>query len=240
MNVLSRKDYRNSYATILWDNAFPMPNRQLFETEKSVTWSRLAELLSNKFQKDVGLPLKATELEFISSMLPMQQIQPITGDTLISWEQFAKIHLPHRDFTFFEWFYKILILVREQLSEIYCQNLIHGFISSQQAQYLLSNAVDGTFLIRFSETIPGAISIAYVRASKFEKLFPWDIERLKKISLSHTIKCNDFLLFLEPNIPKNAVFSPFYAHSESTRSITGTDYKLDTNIASIMDGNATF
>lgn len=227
--MLSRKDYRNSYATILWDNAFPVANRRMFETYDTVLWPQLAQVLGCKFYRDIGKHLTSDHLVFIGSMLSVTSDQ-----TPITWDQFAKRSLPMRSFTFFEWFYKILVLVREELLTLYRDDLIHGFISSQLAEQQLLQCVDGTFLIRFSETYCGAISVAYVKDRRFQKLFPWDLDRLRKISLPHTIKCTDFLLYLHPNIPKNEVFSKLYVHSESTRSITGKDYKPDTNIAQIL------
>ena len=230
---MSRKDYRNSYATIIWDCAFGLENRRTFEIQESVPWSDLASVLNFKFYKDVGVYLCSEHLDFIYTMIPNMNENKTT--MTVTWEQFAKHTLPMRQFTFFEWFYKILILVREQLVKMYCDGLIHGFISSELAENFLLNCVDGTFLIRFSETFCGAITVAYVKNRKFYKLFPWDLDRLKKISLPHTIKCSDFLLYLYPNVPKDDVFCRYYVHNDSPRSITGKDYKRDTNIAQVIN-----
>lgn len=251
VNVLSRKDYRNSYATILWDCAFALEGRRLFEVQEVVPWSDLATVLNAKWRKDVGMYLQEHHLDFIATMIPMSNrttptaspdvnnnnINTNCNTNTVSWEQFAKTTLPMRAFTFFEWFYRILILVREQLLSLYTDNLIHGFISSELAEELLLSCVDGTFLIRFSETYCGAISVAYVKARRFDKLFPWDIDRLRKISLPHTVKCSDFLLYLFPNIPKDDVFCKYYVtqQDDARRSITGKDYKRDTNIAQVDD-----
>lgn len=244
MNVLSRKDYRNSYATILWDCAFALDGRRLFEVREVVSWAELAAALSAKWRKDVGVYLEEHHLEFIATMVPnsnnnnnnsqLQQQQPNS----VSWEQFAKIPMPARDFTFFEWFYRSLILVREQLLSLYTDGLVHGFISSEVAEALLLDCVDGTFLLRFSETYCGAISVAYVTERRFAKLFPWDLDRLRKISLAHTVKCSDFLLYLYPNVPKDEVFCKYYVTGEDDRrSVTGKDYKRDTNIAQVITGD---
>lgn len=229
VNVLSRKDYRNSYATIIWDNAFAVDNRKMFETRTSVAWSELAIVLNEKFHKDVGVYLSQEHLNFIRTMIPNGNEY---NKDLITWEQFAKTPLPMRQFTFFEWFYKILILVRDYLKKMYTDGLIHGFISSEMSEKLLQGCIDGTFLIRFSETFCGAITVAYVQNRKFDKLLPWDLDRLKKMSVSHTIKSADFLLYLYPNIPKNDVFCKYYVHNNGMiRSITGKDYSCDTDIA---------
>ena len=223
--MLSRKAYKNSYAPIFWDNAFPLPSREMFETRDTVSWSELACSLSCKFKKDVGCFLNPQQLEFIYTMIPNK-----TDANLITWEQFAKMDLHLRKFSFFEWFYKNLSLVREHLSQMFCSQLIHGFISSNNAEELLSNCVDGTFLIRFCETFCGALSIAYINNRKFEKLLPWDLDHLKKYSLAKTIRCNPTLLYLYPNYDKNEVFQQSYVHKNVTRSVTGKDYS-DVDIA---------
>ncbi|KAH9419544.1 Signal transducer and activator of transcription 5B [Dermatophagoides pteronyssinus] len=229
INVLSRKDYRNSYATIFWDNAFAIENRKMFETRSSVSWPELAIVLNQKFCKDVGVFLSEEHLNFIRTMIPSGNEY---NNDVITWEQFAKTPLPMRHFTFFEWFYKILILVRDHLKQLFIDGLIHGFISPEMSEKLLQGCIDGTFLIRFSVTFCGAITVAYVQNRKFDKLLPWDLERLKKMSVSHTIKSADFLLYLYPNIPKNDVFGKYYVHNNNMiRSITGKDYSCDTDIA---------
>lgn len=242
VNVLSRKDYRNSYATILWDCAFALDGRRLFEVREVVSWAELAAALSAKWRKDVGVYLEEHHLEFIATMVPNSnnnnnnQLQQHPNS--VSWEQFAKIPMPARDFTFFEWFYRSLILVREQLLSLYTDGLVHGFISSEVAEALLLDCVDGTFLLRFSETYCGAISVAYVTERRFAKLFPWDLDRLRKISLAHTVKCSNFLLYLYPNVPKDEVFCKYYVTGEDDRrSVTGKDYKRDTNIAQVITGD---
>lgn len=223
VNVLSRKDYPNFYATILWDNAFALPNREMFETKKSVTWPELAFLLDKKFYKDVGINLKSNELNFIYTMIP--NLDPNNNEAKISWEQFAKIKLSEREFTFFEWFYRILVLVREKLIKLYSNKLIHGFVSSDESEILLKNCIDGTFLIRFSETYCGAISISYKRNGNFTKTLPWDLEHLKKISLSNTIKLSHNFLFLYPDIPKDNVFEiDLNISNNRTKSITKNGY----------------
>lgn len=214
-----------------------------------VAWSELSAVLNAKWRKDVGVYLQEHHLDFIATMIPTSGRSPGRSASpdvnnnnsnvckTVSWEQFAKTTLPMRAFTFFEWFYRALILVREQLLSLYTDGLVHGFISSEHAEGLLLNCVDGTFLIRFSETYCGAISVAYVEGRRFDKLFPWDIDRLRKISLPHTVKCSDFLLYLYPNIPKDDVFCKYYVtnQDDARRSITGKDYKRDTNIAQVDD-----
>ncbi len=43
-----------------------------------------------------------------------------------------------------------------------CFRLIYGLISKEECSAVLSKHKEGTFLIRFSESIPGAFAIAYL------------------------------------------------------------------------------
>lgn len=76
-------------------------------------------------------------------------------DRRITWSQFCKDLLPDRDFTFWDWFYAIMKLTRDHLSEPWNENLIVGFISKDRAEKILLQHQPGTFLLRFSDSILG-------------------------------------------------------------------------------------
>ena len=44
----------NASASILWDNAFSMPNRQLFHVPDKVKWGALIETLSCKWKRELN------------------------------------------------------------------------------------------------------------------------------------------------------------------------------------------
>lgn len=74
----------------------------------------------------------------------------------ISWHQFCKTKFsPHSKFTFFEWFYAILRLMRDFLSGPWNDGLVIGFISKKDTDNMLLNHRVGTFLLRFTETVLG-------------------------------------------------------------------------------------
>ena len=83
-------------------------------------------------------------------------LQPVT------WSQFNREPLPGRNFTFWEWFYAVLKLTKDWLQGPWKARLIIGFISKQKSQEWLMMKPNGTFLLRFSDSEVGGITIAWV------------------------------------------------------------------------------
>lgn len=75
-----------------------------------------------------------------------------TEDRAISWSQFCKEPLPDRTFTFWDWFYAVMKLTRDQLRGPWTEGLIIGFINKRQAEEMLLKCPPGTFLLRFSDS----------------------------------------------------------------------------------------
>lgn len=70
----------------------------------------------------------------------------------ITWSQFCKEALPDRTFTFWDWFYAVMKLTRDQLRGPWTEGLIIGFINKRQAEEMLLKCPPGTFLLRFSDS----------------------------------------------------------------------------------------
>lgn len=70
----------------------------------------------------------------------------------ITWSQFCKEALPDRTFTFWDWFYAVMKLTRDQLRGPWTEGLIIGFINKRQAEEMLLKCAPGTFLLRFSDS----------------------------------------------------------------------------------------
>ena len=81
----------------------------------------------------------------------------------LSWPLFCKENLSDRNFTFWEWFYRILILTQSHMQKLWAEGLIMGFVTKQDAEALLLTKPSGTFLLRFSDSELGGVTIAYVR-----------------------------------------------------------------------------
>lgn len=79
------------------------------------------------------------------------------NDRPISWSQFCKEPLPERTFTFWDWFYAVMKLTRDQLRGPWTEGLIIGFINKRQAEEKLLQCPSGTFLLRFSDSELGMV-----------------------------------------------------------------------------------
>jgi EF-hand fold domain/STATa Immunoglobulin-like domain/SH2 domain/Dictyostelium STAT, coiled coil len=74
--------------------------------------------------------------------------------------------LSRADFdTFWKWFGKVVRKVRHQqpFGTIWLKGYVLGFISREQAEAIVKEEAPGTFLLRFSERVPGKIVITSVR-----------------------------------------------------------------------------
>ncbi|KAF9417233.1 hypothetical protein HW555_005635 [Spodoptera exigua] len=189
----------HGWATVTWDNAFSPPGRVPFavpdKASSDVTWGQLAETLRIKFCSATGGDLSEDNLRFLAekifrTSLPLNTME--LNAMPVSWTQFCKDALPERNFTFWEWFYMVVKVTRDYLRTL-C--LIMGFIQKKQAEEMLSKCPAGTFLLRFSDSELGGITIAWVGADRV-----LDLTQLQ---------------FLYPNIAKDDVFSKYYTKPEN-------------------------
>uniref|UniRef100_A0A8V5GZS3 Uncharacterized protein n=1 Tax=Melopsittacus undulatus TaxID=13146 RepID=A0A8V5GZS3_MELUD len=90
--------------------------------------------------------------------------------------------------------------------------LIIGFISKQYVCKLLSTEPDGTFLLRFSDSEIGGVTIAYVIRGKdgVENIQPFSAKDLSIRSLGDRIRDLGQLRNLYPNTPKDQAFGSHY------------------------------
>ena len=85
------------------------------------------------------------------------------NNLILSWPLFCKEALPDRNFTFWEWFHRILILTQTHMQKLWMEGFVMGFVTKQAAETLLLSKPTGTFLLRFSDSELGGVTIAYVR-----------------------------------------------------------------------------
>ncbi|NXY76658.1 STAT6 protein, partial [Glareola pratincola] len=161
----------------------------------------------------------------------------------VSWAQFNKEILPGRGFTFWQWFDGVLDLTKRCLKSYWSDRwvprylgspgpspppqrwptlpsvrpsrLIIGFISKQYVCKLLSTEPDGTFLLRFSDSEIGGVTIAHVirgkdGSSQVENIQPFSAKDLSIRSLGDRIRDLGQLRNLYPNIPKDQAFGSHY------------------------------
>nr|XP_056705431.1 signal transducer and activator of transcription 6 [Euleptes europaea] len=200
----------NAKATILWDNAFAAKDRIPFVVRERVPWGDMCETLNQKFMAEVqttkGL-LKQhyfflAQKIFNDNNASYEDFQ----NRCVSWSQFNKEILPSRGFTFWQWFEGVLDLTKKYLKDYWSDGLIVGFISKQYVSSCLSSAPTGTFLLRFSDSLIGGISIAYVirlpnGSSQVENIQPFTATNLSVRSLADCVRDLQELQILHPNIP---------------------------------------
>lgn len=88
----------------------------------------------------------------------------------ITWSQFCKEALPDRTFTFWDWFYAVMKLTRDQLRGPWSEGLIIGFINKRQAEEMLLKCAPGTFLLRFSDSELGKFCHPYLNTISSQKM----------------------------------------------------------------------
>lgn len=209
----------HGWATVTWDNAFSPPGRVPFAVPDKVTWGQLAETLRIKFCSATGGDLSDDNLRFLAekifrTSLPMNTLE--LNAMAVSWTQFCKDALPERNFTFWEWFYMVVKVTRDYLRTLWCDHLIMGFIQKKLAEEMLAKCPPGTFLLRFSDSELGGITIAWVgEGNEVFSLQPFTSRDLMLRSLADRVFDLTQLQFLYPNIAKDDVFSKYYTKHEN-------------------------
>ncbi|TNN82845.1 Signal transducer and activator of transcription 6 [Liparis tanakae] len=212
----------NALATIIWDCAFSEPDRVPFIVPERVPWKMMYNTLNSKFTAEV----KTTHnLDQYNQHFLAQKIfdKPDFADDfsniLVSWAQFNKEVLPGRPFTFWQWFEGVMELTKKHLNNYWSAGLIFGFIGKQHLHLILKDRLNGTFLLRFSDSEIGGITIAYVSATenggqKIQNIQPFTKRDLEIRSLGDRIRDIDHITYLYPEFPKHEVFKKFYTEPQ--------------------------
>ncbi|CAL8070798.1 unnamed protein product [Orchesella dallaii] len=249
--------FEKAWAAIACDNAFPAPERKNFNVRDTVHWEQFSELLENLFTKWVGngRVLEQSHLQSIKNKLKNHIIE--SNDNSNGKIPFnAIVGEGQRDDSesFWSYFYRAALIVTcPHLKDAWNKKLIDGFISYEEAcQKLLSLPIKnrhGTFIVRFSDSKPGSISLVFITGNEVS----WVVRRMDPIefykakSLNHSYAYGPLLSQLNsqseiygqecfrcvyPNIPKEAAFEIFYNYArqmkkkdeESTKRKTGSPY----------------
>ncbi|XP_052888558.1 signal transducer and transcription activator-like [Anopheles moucheti] len=227
---------QQAWANIIWDNAFAEIDRTPFNVPEVVCFNWLANALSVKLNGPFGHSLAVDQMHFLcEKALGYKQPFPVPDDLAITWSQFCKENLPGSDYTFWEWFYQVMKLIHEHLHEFWLNERIIGFISRQQAEQYLSKCQPGTFLLRFSETVVGGITIAFVHESnnllrKILHVQPFTAKELSIHSLADRILDLDELSYLYPYIPKHVAFQRHEIKSEQNYDTNYVAWKLQATL----------
>ncbi|CAB3410037.1 unnamed protein product [Caenorhabditis bovis] len=203
----------DAQVAILWHRAFAPVARTPSQTEVSaVSWNDLAIMLRNKFALFTGArrQLSDSDLKYLSEKLVVsdgQDQKPIT------FTQFAKQALREDvQFSFWEWFFSIMQLIKQKLLKFWDEGWLVGFISKHDASVIMVNNRRPCFLIRFSDSQTGAISIGFLADEDPFHLAPFSIKDLDQLSLASRIaSCPQLrdIQYLYPNIDKDEMLRHF-------------------------------
>lgn len=205
----------NAMATVIWDCAFAEPNREPFVVPERVPWGKMCNTLNTKFTSEVNTQHNLNEynLMFLAQKIFNKHDICDFRNMFVSWSQFNKETLPERQFTFWQWFEGVMELTKKSLRDYWNDRLIFGFIGRQFLHVILKEKPSGTFLLRFSDSEIGAITIAYVSGSenvpKIQNIQPFGKKDLGISALENRILDLPDLVQLYPNIPKG-VFKKYY------------------------------
>ncbi|CAA9998835.1 unnamed protein product [Nesidiocoris tenuis] len=237
----------HAWATVTWDNAFAEPGRSPFVVPDKVPWPFVAEALNIKFCSQTGRALSDDSLRFLAEKaFRSTNVNDFTNMSL-TWSQFCKEPLPERNFTFWEWFYAVMKLTREHLKGPWVDGCILGFVRKKQAEEILSGCATGTFLLRFSDSELGGVTIAWIGThedSKHNEVFmlqPFTSKDFSIRSLADRISDLHHLQSLYPDICKQQAFSKYYTPFTDNQSTTNNGYvkpMLVTQIPRLSGGNS--
>uniref|UniRef100_A0A4W6ENT5 Signal transducer and activator of transcription 6, interleukin-4 induced n=1 Tax=Lates calcarifer TaxID=8187 RepID=A0A4W6ENT5_LATCA len=216
----------NALATIIWDCAFSEPDRVPFVVPERVPWRMMYNTLNSKFTTEVQTQhnLDQYNQHFLAQKIfDKPDFVDDFSSMMVSWAQFNKEVLPGRPFTFWQWFEGVMDLTKKHLKTYWSEGLIFGFIGKQHLHLILKDRPNGTFLLRFSDSEIGGITIAYVSATenggqKIQNIQPFTKRDLEIRSLGDRIRDIGHITHLYPEFPKHEVFKKFYSEPQASPS----------------------
>ncbi|CAN99759.1 Signal transducer and activator of transcription 1 [Caenorhabditis elegans] len=220
----------DAQVAILWHRAFASISRNPNTTDvTAVTWDNLAIMLRNKFSLFTGArrPLSDSDLAYLSEKMLMPNV---ADQKPITFHRFAKQAM--RDdlpFSFWEWFFSIMQLIKQKLLKFWDEGWCIGFISKNDASQSMMMCQHSSFLLRFSDSQTGAVSIGFVcEEADGQKipfhLAPFTIKDLDQLSLASRIaSCPQLkdIRYMYPAIDKEEMLRFF--ESEERHRVGGGD-----------------
>ncbi|XP_031548605.1 signal transducer and activator of transcription 5A-like [Actinia tenebrosa] len=206
-----------SEATIFWDNAFGRKDREPFTSPESIPLGDFLDALNKRWTKSNEGELQDYHLNYLAKKLfPDLTDMRDSHKFYVTKRMFKREHMggPCKfTFTFWSWFYKIMKLVKEFLIDEWREKKIYGFIDKREAESKLNECLVGTFLLRFSDSIPGGITIAFKENMEgCNHVQPWTKDELKQKSFSDSMRDLQYdselkcLQYLYPSTPIDQAF----------------------------------
>jgi hypothetical protein len=192
-------------------------NQPLLTLPYYMNWLQLYLLVSTKqsFQAPVRF-LTHSELGYLANRLQMENNQIPKDESEKLWEYIAPIFRSLR--------------YQKQWIELFNARLIFGFINRENSQRLLLRMPKGHFLLRFSDTNPGLLTISYRTSDEDDKNIKHYLvkdEDLAKKSISDFLKSRTELLYILQFIQGSSL---------SPEVLDGEDQGVDLGLRLLEDG----
>jgi hypothetical protein len=231
--VVHGNQQANAEATVLWNNAFS-DLRSPFTVPTVVRWRMMGEALHRWFRVTIQEKLTDQQVAYLGTKLVPDGVTD--PNFQLTWAQFNKETMRDRAFTFWDWFYGAADLIRKHLSGPWHAGLIQGFVSKGQVQGLLQTCAPGTFILRFSDSAVGGITIAWIGEDEAGNklvwnLQPWYAKDFGVRNLADRIHDLPQLQYLYPDIPKAIAFHSFC--TEPKQTTISADY-VPSGIAAVI------
>ncbi|XP_040059425.2 signal transducer and activator of transcription 2 isoform X1 [Gasterosteus aculeatus] len=228
--ISNSSQQQSACASVLWFNMLSVDTKDVmfFANSPAATWPQFGDMLSWQFLSATKRGLNEAQLEMIAQRLFGKQQ---TYDTCkVTWSKFSKENTPD---TFWAWFDGILVMVKTYLEDLWRDGLIMGFVSKSKEKYLLKKKQRGTFLLRFSESVIGAITFSWVEIDMngepdVKTVQPFNKVDLCQIPFQEIIRNFQILeaenipesplLYLYPNTPKDEAFGKYYCEKTGSDS----------------------
>lgn len=217
--------FSGAWVSVLWFNLLsPNPkDLNFFSNPPAAPWLLLANALSWQFSCCTKRGLNKDQLQ----MLEKKLCGTVGKEgNAVTWTKFSKEPMPRVSFTFWVWFDAIVALVKLHLENIWNDGHVMGFVSRSVEDSLLKTMQQGTFLLRFSESIrDGGITCSWVdyqcdESYSVRSVQPYTKKELSHIPLTEIIRNYQLLAeenipenplrYLYPNIPKDDAFGKYY------------------------------
>ncbi|XP_072264509.1 signal transducer and activator of transcription 2 isoform X2 [Pyxicephalus adspersus] len=196
--------FTGAWASVLWFNLLSTDPKDLtfFLNPPAAPWALLANALSWQFSCCTERGLNKKQQQMLEKKLCVDK----EGNS-VAWNKFSKENMLRVSFTFWVWFDAIVTLVKGHLENIWNDGSVMGFVSRSMEDALLKTKQQGTFLLRFSESIrDGGITCSWVDHQYDGSYFIRSVEPYTKKELSHiplTEIIRNYQLLAEENIPEN-------------------------------------
>ncbi|XP_039268530.1 signal transducer and activator of transcription 5B-like isoform X2 [Styela clava] len=218
----------NAAASILWDNAFAEQGRIPFQVPDKVPWCKLIESLDHKWKHETRSPrgLTMQAKQYLAYKVFKQTVMP-NSEKLISWAQFNREPLPKRNFTFWQWYNGVMELTKSKHLQVHWNDgAIIGFIGKAESQEKLLSMPNRTFLLRYSDSEIGGLTIAWVAdengVPKVWNLQPQTLRDYGIRSLADRINDLGQLMYLckadDTTKMKDEVFGQYYCKTGGSSS----------------------